>query len=381
MDRRRVVIVGASGSIGRQARDVVARSDILEVVGLAVRRDTDTLLDAARETGCREVAVMDGAARQALGAAGVPAGLTVHSDPVALLDAAQPDIVLNAAVGSAGLTWTLQTAARGLDMALANKESLVAGGPVVARILRESGAKVVPVDSEHSALHQLLEFSRNVRTLTITASGGPFRGRPWAELAEVTVEAALKHPNWAMGPKNTLDSATLVNKGLEMIEARYLFDWPADDIEVAVQAQSVLHAAVTLTDGTLVATLSPPDMRRSISYALHHPDSVDIGLPPARVADLGPLAFEPVPADFPAVPLAREAMRLEDRGGTAAYNAANEVAVEAFLGGALRFTEIVEVIEAALDRLPDAPVTTVDEVLALDGEVRALARERVGGVR
>ena len=290
-------------------------------------------------------------------------------------------MVLNAAVGSAGLTWTLETVRRRLDLALANKESLVAGGPVVARIIRDSGAKVVPVDSEHSALHQLLEFSRNVRTLTITASGGPFRGRPWAELADVTVEAALKHPNWAMGRKNTIDSATLVNKGLEMIEARYLFDWPADDIEVAVQAQSVLHAAVTLTDGTLVATLSPPDMRRSISYALHHPDSVDIGLPPARVADLGPLAFEPVPADFPGVPLAREAMRLEDRGGTAAYNAANEVAVEAFLGGALGFTEIVEVIEAALDRLPQAPVTTVDEVLALDADVRAVARERVGGVR
>src|SRR5215213_3509451 len=182
-----------------------------------------------------------------------------------------------------------------------------------------------------------------------------------------------------MGPKNTLDSATLVNKGLEMIEARYLFDWPADDIEVAVQAQSVLHAAVTLTDGTLVATLSPPDMRRSISYALHHPESVDIGLPLPRVAGLGPLAFEPVPVDFPGVPLAREAMRLEDRGGTAAYNAANEVAVQAFLGGALRFTEIVEVIEAALDRLPETPVTTVEEMLALDGEVRAVARQGAGG--
>ncbi len=381
MDRRRVVIVGASGSIGRQAREVVARSDILEVVGLAVLRDTGALVEAAGETGCREVAVLDGAARDGLSAAGVPDGVTVHAEPAALLDAAQPDVVLNAAVGSAGLTWTLETVRRRLDLALANKESLVAGGPVVARIIRDSGAKVVPVDSEHSALHQLLEFSRNVRTLTITASGGPFRGRPWAELADVTVEAALKHPNWAMGRKNTIDSATLVNKGLEMIEARYLFDWPADDIEVAVQAQSVLHAAVTLTDGTLVATLSPPDMRRSISYALHHPDSVDIGLPPARVADLGPLAFEPVPADFPGVPLAREAMRLEDRGGTAAYNAANEVAVEAFLGGALGFTEIVEVIEAALDRLPQAPVTTVDEVLALDADVRAVARERVGGVR
>ena len=381
MDRRRVVIVGASGSIGRQAREVVARSDILEVVGLAVLRDTGTLVEAARETGAREVAVLDAAARDGLAAAGVPGGVTVHAEPAALLDATQPDVVLNAAVGAAGLTWTLETAARRLDLALANKESLVAGGPVVARILRESGAKVVPVDSEHSALHQLLEFSRNVRTLTITASGGPFRGRPWAELADVTVEAALKHPNWAMGQKNTIDSATLVNKGLEMIEARYLFDWPADDIEVAVQAQSVLHAAVTLTDGTLIATLSPPDMRRSISYALHHPDSVDIGLPPARVADLGPLVFEPVPADFPGVPLAREAMRLEDRGGTAAFNAANEVAVAAFLGGALRFTEIVEVIEAALDRLPDAPVTTVAEVLALDAEVRAVARERVGGVR
>jgi 1-deoxy-D-xylulose-5-phosphate reductoisomerase len=381
VDRRRVVIVGASGSIGRQARDVVARSDILEVVGLAVRGDTGTLLDAARETGCRQVAVMDAAARATLGTAGLPGGVTVHGEPAALLDAAQPDVVLNAAVGSAGLVWTLETVGRRLDLALANKESLVAGGPVVARIIRESGAKVVPVDSEHSALHQLLELSRNVRTLTITASGGPFRGRRWADLADVTVEAALKHPNWAMGPKNTLDSATLVNKGLEMIEARYLFDWPADDIEVAVQAQSVLHAAVTLTDGTLVATLSPPDMRRSISYALHHPDSVDIGLPPARVADLGPLAFEPVPPDYPAVPLAREAMRLEERGGTAAYNAANEVAVAAFVAGALRFTEIVEVIEAALDRLPAAPVTTVDEVLALDAEVRTVAREWVGGVR
>jgi 1-deoxy-D-xylulose-5-phosphate reductoisomerase len=381
VDRRRVVIVGASGSIGRQAREVVARSDILEVVGLAVLRDTGTLVEAVRETGVREVAVLDATARDGLPAAGIPGGVTVHAEPAALLDATQPDVVLNAAVGSAGLTWTLETAARRLDLALANKESLVAGGPVVARILRESGAKVVPVDSEHSALHQLLEFSRNVRTLTITASGGPFRGRPWAELAEVTVEAALKHPNWAMGQKNTIDSATLVNKGLEMIEARYLFEWPADDIEVAVQAQSVLHAAVTLTDGTLIATLSPPDMRRSISYALHHPDSVDIGLPPARVADLGPLAFEPVPADYPGVPLAREAMRLEDRGGTAAFNAANEVAVAAFLGGALRFTEIVEVIEAALDRLPAAPVTTVDEILALDSEVRAVAREWVGGVR
>jgi 1-deoxy-D-xylulose-5-phosphate reductoisomerase len=292
--------------------------------------------------------------------------------------------VVNAVVGFAGLPVTIATLAGGKRLALANKESLIAAGPVVQPLRATPGAELVPVDSEHCAIHQCLRASvapsREVARLLLTASGGPFRGRRASELADVGVEAALAHPTWSMGPKITIDSSTLMNKGLEVIEAHELFGVPFDDIEVVVHPQSVVHSMVEFTDGSTIAQLSMPDMRLPIGYALGWPQR--IATPFGRIdwSTLGSLTFEPPDrATFRCLDLAYEAGRA---GGTAPawLSAANEVAVEAFLQGEILWQQIPDVCKAALDRHDLGMPTTVDEVVAADRAARDVARAVVAGM-
>jgi 1-deoxy-D-xylulose-5-phosphate reductoisomerase len=288
-------------------------------------------------------------------------------------------MVLNAIVGSAGLVPTVATLGEGIDLALANKESLVVGGELVTALAQATGAAMIPVDSEHSALYQLLAGERpgTVDRLVITASGGPFRGLSARELEQVTVEQALAHPTWSMGGKITIDSATLMNKGLEVIEAHHLFGTPYEQIDVVVHPQSIIHSLIQLCDGAALAHLGYPDMRVPISYALHHPERVDVPVAPLDLVALGALTFEAPDLDtFPCLRLAGEAGRA---GGTApcTLNAANEVAVHAFLAGRLRFLDIAAVIEETLEELPGGPIHSFDALGAADAEARRVAGELV----
>jgi 1-deoxy-D-xylulose-5-phosphate reductoisomerase len=292
---------------------------------------------------------------------------------------AHADLVLNALVGSAGLGPTVATLGEGIDLALANKESLVVGGELVTALAEATGAQIVPVDSEHTALHQLLagQPPGAVERLTITASGGPFRGRGREQLQDVTVNEALAHPTWAMGGKITIDSATLMNKGLEVMEAHHLFGTPYDQIDVVVHPQSIVHGLVQLADGAMLAHLGPPDMRVAISYALHAGESVELPIAPLDLAAVSELTFEAVDLDaFPCLRLAGEAART---GGTApcVLNAANEIAVHAFLEGRLRFVEIPHVIERTLFELPSEPVRAFESLYDADREARRVAGEAV----
>jgi 1-deoxy-D-xylulose-5-phosphate reductoisomerase len=295
--------------------------------------------------------------------------------------------VLNALVGSAGLGPTVATLGEGIDLALANKESLVVGGELVTQLSEATGAQIIPVDSEHSAIHQLLAGERigwgagggagSVDKLVLTASGGPFRGRTAQELRDVTVEQALAHPTWAMGGKITIDSATLMNKGLELIEAHHLFGTPYEQIDVVVHPQSIVHSLIQLCDGATLAHLGYPDMRVPIAYALHHPDRVELPVAPLDLAQLGQLTFEQPDTDtFACLRLARAA---GEAGGTApcVLNAANEVAVHAFLNGRLRFHEIAEVIEQTLETVPAGRIHAFQTLYAADRDARAAAGETI----
>jgi 1-deoxy-D-xylulose-5-phosphate reductoisomerase len=289
------------------------------------------------------------------------------------------DLVLNAIVGAAGLGPTIVALTEGIDVALANKESLVVGGELVMALAEATGAQLIPVDSEHSALHQLIrrEAPGTVERLVLTASGGPFRGR--TDLGGVTREEALAHPTWDMGGKISIDSATLINKGLELIEAHHLFGVPYEQIDVVVHPQSIIHALVHLNDGASIAHMGYPDMRVPISYALHYPERMDVPQPALDLAETGELTFEsPDLEAFPCLRLAREAGEL---GGTApcVLNAANEVAVEAFLGGELGFTGIAEVIERTLDAMPLRQVTHFQELFEADAAARDHASGLLGG--
>jgi 1-deoxy-D-xylulose-5-phosphate reductoisomerase len=288
-------------------------------------------------------------------------------------------MVLNAIVGSAGLLPTVAALAEGIDLALANKESLVVGGELVTALAQATGAAILPVDSEHAALHQLIAAERpgTVDRLILTASGGPFRGLKREDLEHVTAEQALAHPTWAMGGKITIDSATLMNKGLELIEAHHLFGTPYEQIDIVVHPQSIVHSLVALCDGATLAHLGYPDMRVPISYALNHPERVDVPVRRLDLLEVGSLTFEPVDEEtFSCLALAREAARV---GGTAPciMNAANEIAVHAFLAGRVRFLDIAEVIEGTLELLPAQPVHSFDSLGEADGEARRVAGELV----
>ncbi len=379
---KRLLILGSTGSIGTQALDVVARApDAFELVGLSAERSHETLIAQAREHGVRRIALGDAdAAARAAEAWTEGEVLAGPEGLVRLVAETGADLVLNAIVGSAGLGPTIVALTEGIDVALANKESLVVGGELVMALSEATGARLIPVDSEHSALHQLIENERpgTIDRLTVTASGGPFRGRSRAELADVTIEQALAHPTWAMGGKITIDSATLMNKGLEVIEAHWLFGTPYEQIDVVVHPQSIVHGLVSLCDGATLAHLGHPDMRVPIAYALHHPDRVDVPVRTLDLAQVGALTFEAPDLDaFPCLRLSRDAALA---GGTATcvLNAANEAAVHAFLGGALDFMGIPAVIETVLEQLPAARVYSFDTLYAADAEARRLAAEAIG---
>jgi 1-deoxy-D-xylulose-5-phosphate reductoisomerase len=381
---KRLLILGSTGSIGTQALDVVARAEgEFELVGLSAGTAHDALVAQAGTHGVTRIALSDpDAAARAAEAWTEGDVLAGPEGLVRLVAESDADLVLNAIVGSAGLGPTIVALTEGIDVALANKESLVVGGELVTALAEATGAQLIPVDSEHSALHQLIAGERagTVERLVVTASGGPFRGRSRAELEGVTVEAALRHPTWSMGGKITIDSATLMNKGLEVIEAHHLFGTPYDRIDVVVHPQSIVHAIVTLCDGASLAHLGHPDMRVPIAYALHHPERVDVPVPALDLAQVGALTFEPPDEDaFPCLRLARDAAVA---GGTApcVLNAANEVAVHAFLGGRLPFMGIPAVIEQTLERVPAMRVHAFDSLYAADGEARDVAGELVGAL-
>lgn len=361
----RLVLLGSTGSIGTQALDVVRRHrDAYEVVALAAGRNTELLAAQATEFG-----VPPERARSAL------------DDPAALAELAalpEADVVLNAVVGFAGLPATIAALEAGKRLALANKESLIAGGPVVNAARTRGGGEIIPVDSEHSALYQSLRAGERpeVRKLILTASGGPFRGRTRAELELVTVEDALKHPTWDMGAKITIDSSTLMNKGLEVIEAHELFGVDYDQVEVVVHPQSVVHGMVEFTDGATIAQLSMPDMRLPIGLALGAPARLDEPFGEIDWSTLGTLTFEPPDlAAFPCLALAYEAGRAGG-GSPATLSGANEVAVDAFLGRRIPWLAIAE-INASVLAAGGGNVRDVDDVLEADRVARERAREAV----
>ena len=378
---RRLLILGSTGSIGTQALDVVARAGgELEVVGLSAESSSGALVAQARELGVERIALADAHAAARAAEAWTDGEVLAGAEGlVRLVVESEADLVLNALVGSAGLGPTVAALGEGIDLALANKESLVVGGELVTQLSEATGAQIIPVDSEHSAIHQLLagESAGTVDKLVLTASGGPFRGRSAQELREVTIEQALAHPTWAMGGKITIDSATLMNKGLELIEAHHLFGTPYEQIDVVVHPQSIVHSLIQLCDGATLAHLGYPDMRVPIAYALHHPERVELPVKPLDLAALGSLTFEAPDLDtFACLRLAREA---GEAGGTAPciLNAANEVAVHAFLNGCLRFHEIAEVIAHTLEAVPSGRIHAFQTLYAADRDARAAAGELV----
>jgi 1-deoxy-D-xylulose-5-phosphate reductoisomerase len=380
---KRLLILGSTGSIGTQALDVLAHGEDIELVGLSAESSWEALVEQARTHRVKRIALVDEhAARMATDAWPEGEVLAGAEGLVRLVVESGAELVLNALVGSAGLGPTVATLGEGIDLALANKESLVVGGELVVALAEATGAQIVPVDSEHTALHQLLsgQPAGSVERLTITASGGPFRGCSRAQLAEVSVEQALAHPTWAMGSMNTIGSATLMNKGLELMEAHHLFGTPYERIDVVVHPQSLIHGLIQLADGAMLAHIGPRDMRVAISYALHGGESVDLPIEPLDLVQVGALTFEPVDVDaFPCLRLAREAAQA---GGTApcVLNAANEIAVHAFLAGRLPFLGIAEVIERTLDALPGAPVRAFESLYEADREARDTAVRAVSAV-
>ncbi len=378
-----VAILGSTGSIGVQALDVIARfPDRFEVVALSAGKNAARLAEQVRRFRPRLVAVADEAAAREVRAS-VPAGVeVVPGEAGAVAAASHPDVqfVLAAISGGAGLRSTAAAVEAGKSIGLANKESLVLAGELIMRRARERGVTILPVDSEHSAIHQSLvgHNQREVRRLILTASGGPLRTVPQGELRDVTPARALKHPNWSMGDKITIDSATLMNKGLEVIEARWLFDVEARRIDIVVHPESIVHSMVEYIDGSMVAQLGVSDMRGPISYALEYPGRLPLDLPPLDLVRLGRLSFEqPDAARFPAFTLAYRALEL---GGTApaVLSGADEAAVAAFLAGRCRFTDIADVCAAALEAHAPEAVRSVEQALAASDWGRREAERRVG---
>jgi 1-deoxy-D-xylulose-5-phosphate reductoisomerase len=377
---RKVLILGSTGSIGEQALDVISRSGELAVAGLSAAKGWERAVEQAREHGVPAIALADPGAAARAGDAWSGRVLAGEEGIRELIASSGADLVLNGIVGSAGLGPTIVTLTEGIDLALANKESLVVGGELVTALAEATGARIVPVDSEHSALHQLIAGTQpgTVERLVLTASGGPFRGR--TDLGGVTPAEALAHPTWEMGGRITIDSATLINKGFELIEAHHLFGVPYSRIDVVVHPQSIVHGLVRLNDGASLAHLGHPDMRVPISYALHHPERADVPTQVLDLAAVGELSFEPPDIEaFPCLRLAREA---GEAGGTApcVLNAADEVAVEAFLDGRIPFTAIAEVVERTLEAMPSGVPGHFEDLFEVDAEARERAREAVAGL-
>jgi 1-deoxy-D-xylulose-5-phosphate reductoisomerase len=384
---QRITILGATGSIGESTLDVVARHpDRFQVFALTARRSHERLL-----AQCLRFAPAYAVLSEPAAAARLREALAAHGSRTEVLDgplaaaqvaaAAETDLVMAAIVGAAGLEPTLAAARAGKTLLLANKEAIVMAGPVFLAAVRAGGARVLPIDSEHNAVFQCLPAEGHrggVRRIVLTASGGPFRGFDLARMDDVTPEQAVAHPNWSMGRKISVDSATMMNKGLELIEAHFLFDMPADRLDVVIHPQSIVHSMVEYVDGSTLAQLGNPDMRTPIAHALAWPVRIDSGVGLLDLAALGRLDFErPDPVRFPCLRLAREALA----AGAAApcvLNAANELSVDAFLERRIRFTDIARINETVLDALgaARAPADTA-EVLALDARARALTAARI----
>ena len=378
-----VAILGSTGSIGTQTLDIVqARPDQYRVAALGAARSVDLLAEQAQRFRPDVVAIAD-ASRAAALAERLPDTVELLAGSDAMAAAASvADTVINGVVGFAGLPVTLAALEAGKRLGLANKESLIAAAPVVQRARATAGAAIIPVDSEHCAVHQCLRANDHpgaVSEIVLTASGGPFRGRTPAELEEVSVADALAHPTWQMGPKITIDSSTLMNKGLEVIEAHELFGIGYDRIEVVVHPQSIVHSMVTYCDGATVAQLSKPDMRLCIGYALAYPDRLDLAFGAIDWSELGRLDFEPPDRGaFGCIDLAYEAGRASETA-PAWLNAANEVAVQAFPDGRIRWVDIAHLLEEALGSWPGTKADDVEAVLAADGEARRVAGSLVRG--
>lgn len=374
---KRLIILGSTGSIGVQALEVAERNGY-KVTALAAGKNTDLLEKQARKFKPDIVAVSDEKAAQDLKTHLADTAVKVLSGGEGVCAAAQyeGDIVLNAIVGIAGLKPTLTAIDAGKTIALANKETLVAGGEIVNRRLKETGVKLLPVDSEHSAIFQSLQGAPkgSLKKILLTASGGPFYGKTKKELENVTVKDALNHPNWSMGAKITVDSATLMNKGLEVIEAVRLFDISPDNIEVLVHRQSIVHSGIELSDGAVIAQLGTPDMRLPIQYALTYPERGDFAFEHLSLTDIGTLTFERPDTDtFRCLPLCIEAVK---RGGLApaAVNGANEEAVALFLDGKIKFLQIAEMAEKALNSVNNKKEYTIEDVFEADRAARELIR-------
>jgi 1-deoxy-D-xylulose-5-phosphate reductoisomerase len=377
---KRVLILGSTGSIGTQALEVIGAAGGLQVAGLSADSSWERVLAQARDHGVPAVALADPDSAERASAAWGGRVLAGEDGIRELILESRPDLVLNAVVGAAGLGPTIVALTEGIDLALANKESLVIGGELVMALAEATGTRILPVDSEHSALYQLIhaEPPGTVERLVLTASGGPFRGR--TDLAGVTAEEALAHPTWEMGGRITIDSATLMNKGFEMIEAHHLFGVPYGRIDVVVHPQSIVHSLIHLNDGASLAHLGYPDMKIPISYALQFPERADVDVPMLDLASVGQLTFEQSdPETFACLRLAREA---GEAGGTApcVLNAADEVAVEAFLARRVPFTAIPEVIEQTLEAIPAGPIRHFDDLFGVDEAAREHARGLIEGL-
>jgi 1-deoxy-D-xylulose-5-phosphate reductoisomerase len=376
---RSVAILGATGSIGVQALEIVRDHPELRVCGLAANASADELVAAARTHGVPMISLADPDAA-ARARSNFDGDVIDGWDSAAkLVRECGADVVLNGMMGAAGLEATLAAFESGADVALANKESLIAGGDLVLAARDRSGRRLLPVDSEHSALAQCLEGAAegSVDGLVITASGGPFRGYSSSQLEVVTVADALQHPTWSMGAKITIDSATLMNKGLELIEAHLLFGLRYDSIEIVVHPQSIVHGMVRFRDGALIAHLGLPDMRVPISWALTHPERA--ATPAARLDLTTAFALEFEPPDLAAFPCLRLAREAGEAGGTApcVLNAANEIAVAAFLAEGIGFADIPGVVENTLNQIESQPLSSLEQVLECNSRARAIARELV----
>lgn len=374
--KKKLLLLGSTGSIGTQTLSVVDHHpDQFEIEALAAYRSVDAMAEQVAKYHPKRVCMVDEAAAKALAARVDVPVLAGEKGLLTLCDETEADIALDAVVGIAGLTAVMRLIERGVDIALANKEALVTGGALVMEAARKHQVKMLPVDSEHSAIFQCLQGGAAPLRLWLTASGGPFFGWKAEDLAKVTPAQALKHPNWSMGSKITIDSATLMNKALEVIEARWLFDVEPDNIHVLVHRKSIIHSLVEFADHSILAQLGCPDMRVAIQYALTWPDRAPCPAPALDLAEAGALEFaRPDREAFPALDLGYRALK-EGGGASVVLNGANELAVDAFLKGRIGFTRIPALVEKAMDSFSGSCVNAVEDVLALDRETRARVEE------
>ena len=381
--RRGVTILGSTGSIGCNTVDLIeARPDLYRVEALVANSRVDILADQARRLKAKMAVVADESAYPALKAALAGTGIEIAAGAAAVVAAAQlpAEWVMAAIVGAAGLAPTLAAVRRGATVGLANKECLVCAGQLMMAEVEKHGATLLPVDSEHSAIFQVFEFDQHdmIEKIILTASGGPFRTKTRDFMADVTPEQAVAHPNWSMGAKISVDSASMFNKGLELIEAHHLFDMPEEKIDIVVHPQSVIHSLVAYMDGSVLAQLGSPDMRTPIAYVLGWPNRIEAPVARLDLAAFATLTFEqPDEIRFPSLRLAREALRA---GGSAAavLNAANEVAVAAFLGRRIGFLDIARVVERTVEGVAHCELTSIEDVLAQDEVARAHAEGLIG---